>query len=187
MEPLAFAFTAFALLVLPGPTNTVLALSSDELGAARVLQRVAIVVFGYVVIAAPIALLAAPILQDHPIIEKAVKLVSAGWVVYLGYRLWIHQQTPTTWIVGPRRLLVTTLLNPKSLVMGLTMIPAANGGRFPLTLALLVIVVSGTSTIWLALGRLIIGTGARRAEIARRLGSSVLWAFSAVLATSVLT
>lgn len=85
MEPLAFAFTAFALLVLP-PTNTVLALSSDELGAARVLQRVAIVVFGYV-IAAPIALLAAPILQDHPIIEKAVKLVSAGWVVYLGYRL----------------------------------------------------------------------------------------------------
>ncbi len=56
MEPLAFAFTAFALLVLPGPTNTVLALSSDELGAARVLQRVAIVVFGYVVIAAAIAL-----------------------------------------------------------------------------------------------------------------------------------
>ncbi|MCF1709084.1 LysE family transporter [Tabrizicola sp. J26] len=125
MTPLAFSAALIALLFSPGPTNTLLAVGGASRGLRRSLGLTVAEVTAYLLVVTPLSLFGGPFLQGHPSVAETVRLVAATWVIYLAVRLW--QAPPVTGpdrTVTPVRIFVTTLLNPKGLIIGLAVLPA---------------------------------------------------------------
>lgn len=180
----ALAFSVFALLILPGPTNAALAMASQRLTFGRAVTLLAAVLGSYLAVIIPITAVAAPFLHEHRIVAQAIKLISATWVFYLAIKLWTDAPRDGGGTVRLRHLVVTTLLNPKAVIIGLTMIVSDDGTLPIAALATFSIVVITTSTIWLLAGRLILGGKGQTPAIVQRCGSVVLLGFSALLTIS---
>ncbi|RUM25812.1 threonine transporter RhtB [Rhizobium vallis] len=183
MNLLPFAAGVFALLILPGPTNAILAMASQGLTVPRAITLLSTVVFAYLTVVLPTSGLAGPFLRAHPAVAQGVKLASATWVFYLALRLWGVGSAPVA-AVGVRQLAVTTLLNPKALIIGLTMVPPAPQASAIATIATLISAVLAASSIWLSIGRIVLGDEKQMPLLARRCGSATLVVFSAVLTFS---
>ena len=182
----ALALGIFTLLILPGPTNAILAMASQGLTLARAIALLTAVLCSYLAVIIPVSSLSAPLLHGHPIIAQTVKLISATWVLYLAVKLWSSAPKSQGGMVRVPHLIITTLLNPKAIIIGLTMI-VSDDGSFPIAaLVTFSIAVIATSTVWLLAGRLILGGKGQTPVIARRCGSVVLLAFSALLTISAL-
>ena len=152
--PLAFAATLVALLVSPGPTNTLLALGGAARGLRYSLGLMVAAVVAYLLVVTPLALFGGRFLQAHAMLAGTVKLVAAGWVICLAVRLW--RTPPTTGpdrTVTPGRIFITTLLNPKGLIIGLAILPARGGlvALLPWLAGLAGIIVLA-SLLWIAAG-----------------------------------
>ncbi|WP_416067782.1 threonine transporter RhtB [Rhizobium sp. ZK1] len=180
-----FLIAVFSLLILPGPTNAVLALASRALTVRRSLSLVATVVLGYLAIIIPVSSIAAPPLEGQPVIGAAVKLISAIWVLYLALKLWGPVPVGGQSTLGVGQLFVTTLLNPKAIIIGLTLVPSVQTG-VPVAVAAFVCCATVTSAIWLGLGGLLVGRHAQMPPLVRHCGCAVLVAFSLTLAISAL-
>nr|WP_205919288.1 threonine transporter RhtB [Rhizobium binae] len=179
----SFAAGVFTLLILPGPTNAMLALASQGLTVGRAVAMLLTVLSAYLAIVLPASGLAGSFLRNHPMVSHGVKLGSAAWVLYLAVRLWgIGSKGVET--VRLRQLAVTTLLNPKALIIGLTMVPPAEEISGTVSIAILTSVVLAASTIWLSVGRIILGPEKQIPAFARRCGAATLVAFSATLTLS---
>ncbi|MDR9808764.1 threonine transporter RhtB [Rhizobium hidalgonense] len=183
MHLLPFAAGVFTLLILPGPTNAILAMASHGLALGRAIMLLAVVVCAYLAIILPASGLAGSFLHDHPVVAQGVKLTSATWVFYLALRLWSVGSSPVE-TVSVRQLAVTTLLNPKAPVIGLTMVPQVQDVSKIVIVTTLASVVLAASSIWLLLGRMILGNEKEMPLFARRCGSATLLVFSAVLTFS---
>ncbi|MBX5024967.1 threonine transporter RhtB [Rhizobium lentis] len=183
MHLLPFAAGVFTLLILPGPTNAILAMASQGLTFRRSIALLATVLSAYLAIVLPASGLAGSFLRDHPLVSQGVKLISATWVLYLALRLWGVGSSHIE-AVSVRQLGVTTLLNPKALIIGLTMVPPTREVPAAAAIATLASVVLVVSSIWLSIGALILGREKRIPALARRCGSATLVAFSAVLTFS---
>lgn len=181
-----FIASVFTLLILPGPTNAVLAMSSAALTPRRALLLVSTVASSYLLAAVPIAAFAGPLLNAHPAVAQVIKLLSAVWVLYLALRLWAGDISHSGSIIGVRQLCVTTLLNPKAIIVGLTFMPSLTGGLH-VAIPVFVGVVLATSTIWLGLGSLILVGRPRMPLLACRCGSVVLLTFSLALTVNAVS
>ncbi|MBW9052497.1 threonine transporter RhtB [Rhizobium mesosinicum] len=180
-----FVIAVFSLLILPGPTNAVLALASTVLTVRRFLSLIAAVVLAYLAIAVPVSSIAAPLLNGHPGIASTVKLISAIWVLCLALKLWVPAPAGGQNRLGGVQLFITTLLNPKAIIIGLTLVPAVEAG-IPAAMVAFVCCVAVTSAIWLGLGRLLVGRYVQVPPLARHCGCAVLVAFSVTLAIDAL-
>lgn len=183
MHLLPFAAGVFTLLILPGPTNAILAMASQGLTLGRAIMLLGTVVSAYLAIVLPVSGLAGPFLHDHPPVAQGVKLASATWVFYLALRLWGVGSSPVE-VMSIRQLAITTLLNPKALIIGLTMIPPPQDTSAMATAATLAFIVLLASSIWLLTGRIVLGSEKQTPLLARRCGSATLLVFSAVLTFS---
>ena len=148
------------VLAAPGPTNALLAAMgalADRDAGRRIGRLVAAVVLGY---AASMTLLRAvgPVVVDRlPEAAPVVRLLLAGWLVYLGCCLWRRPPEGSPAGVGPREVFLATLLNPKGAVFALVLWPEGQGG--------------GALALWIAgLFGLIVAVSAAWAEAGRRLG-----------------
>jgi threonine/homoserine/homoserine lactone efflux protein len=180
-----FAIAIVSLLILPGPTNAVLALASTALTLSRCLSLVAAVVSAYLVVIVPVSGIAAPFLNGHPGIAGIVKLISASWVLYLALKLLVPAPAGGQNKLGAGQLFVTTLLNPKAIIIGLTLVPAVQAGPTS-AMAIFAGCATATSAIWLGLGSLLVGRHAQMPPAVRHCGCAVLVAFSLTLAVSAL-
>ena len=180
-----FAIAVFSLLILPGPTNAVLAMASTALTVRRFLSLIAAVVLAYLATVGPVSSIAAPLLNDHPGIASIIKLISAIWVLYLAIKLWAPAPAGGRNRLGSVQLFITTLLNPKAIIIGLTLVPAVETG-IPAAMVAFVCCVTVTSAIWLGLGSLLVGRRAQVPPLARHCGCVVLVALSVTLAISAL-
>jgi threonine/homoserine/homoserine lactone efflux protein len=180
-----FVIAVFTLLILPGPTNAVLALASTALTVWRSLSLIASVVLAYLAIIVPVSGIAAPLLNGHPGIACIVKLASAIWVLYLALKLWVPAPAGRQNALGIGQLFVTTLLNPKAIIIGLTLVPAVQAG-VPAAMVAFVCCATVTSATWLGIGGLLVGRHAQMPPFARHCGCAVLVAFSLTLAVSAL-
>ncbi|WP_431323825.1 threonine transporter RhtB [Rhizobium sp. YTU87027] len=183
MDIFAFAVSVFALLVLPGPTNAILAMTSLGLTLSRMGVLVAAVLLSYLAVILPISSFAGPFLQHHPAVSQGVKLASATWVFYLALKLWgvLGKVDPS--LLGVRQLVTTTLLNPKAIIIALTMLPPRGIIAFDVLTAFL-IAATGASCIWLSIGRAVLGNADEMPLVARRCGSAALFGFCVLLTVS---
>jgi threonine/homoserine/homoserine lactone efflux protein len=156
MSLLATGAALVALLLSPGPTNTLIAIGGATRGFWRALPLVWAAVAGYLAVIAPLALAGRPLLDAHPELATAVRILAAAWVMVLAVRLWSPSlQSGLAGFVTFRRVLVTTLLNPKALVIGLVLVPATTPlGLLP-WLAGLAATIVAVAGLWLAGGALL--------------------------------
>lgn len=153
MTLLELSLALLALLITPGPTNAVLALAGAQDGLRAGPRLVPVVLLCYLSVVAPLVVWGGAMMAPRPLLRPIVTALAALWVAWLAFGLW--RRAPATGgaaaaRVGPVQVAVTTLLNPKSLIFGLVLIPAAaTAGRGLLIFAALVPLVSAA---WAALG-----------------------------------
>ena len=83
-----FVFAILALLLTPGPTNTLLTVGAAARGFRSSLPLLTGELAGYLVVVVPLATIAASLLEGRPALADALRLAAALWVLFLAVRLW---------------------------------------------------------------------------------------------------
>jgi threonine/homoserine/homoserine lactone efflux protein len=187
MGTFEFLIATWAILLTPGPTNTLLALSGAQIGFIRSLKLLPAELSGYLLAVVPLAVIGANILDAWPQMAGAIRLVAAIWVMYLAGKLWLQagnaiEQSAVT----ARRVFVTTLLNPKALLFGLVLLPPGDALLFLPHLGIFVLSIVAVASLWATAGSAIVkGTvqqSARRRMWIHRCAAAWLAVLSAGLA-----
>lgn len=189
MTPLEFTLAILLLLATPGPTNTLMALGGYGRGWVSALPLIGGELCGYLTVIVPVATLAAPFFAAWPQAALWAKLLAGLWVLYLGYRLWMSDgNAQDASRISVRQVFVTTLLNPKALIIALVIMP--HGGLTILLpwLGLFTVLVLLAANGWIAFGSLMRRTA--RFEIrpvfVQRVAAVCLLVFAMILASATL-
>lgn len=183
MIDLVLFIPATALLLLtPGPTNTLLALSGAQSGVRRSLQLIPAELAGYLLAIAAWGFALASAGDVLPWLPPVLRIAAALYLLILAMRLWrIAPNTMGRSAVSPGRLFMTTLLNPKALIFAGGIFPIASFAD-PLTFVFAFGVFTATllpvAVAWIVLGASLrggIGQG-----IAARRGVALLLVLFAV-------
>lgn len=189
MPTLAYCLALAALLLTPGPTNTLMALAGAERGFWRALRLAPLEVAAYGLVTIPLAVLGETLFAAHGPARFALTLAAAAWVAFLAVRLWrlpkdegaMAEGGPGAW-----RLFATTLGNPKGLVIGLVLLPSQP--NLAAAAAVFFAMLLAVSAVWAGIGRTIAASGMAHGPAVRRacacwLGTLSIWlagvAFSA--------
>lgn len=182
--PLLELFLALLVLLLtPGPTNTLLALSGAERGVMNAIRLIPAEVAAYLLITVPLALSGAGLLGTVPALRSIITLAAALWVAWLAVKMW---RTPAEFgqpiqQVTAAKVFITTLLNPKALIIGLVLLPAESG--LTLRTAVFVGLIAAIATTWAIIGSTMVrGSHTSRLPLIRRAGACWLAILSAGLA-----
>ncbi len=186
MNTYEFIFAIWALLLTPGPTNTLLALSGAGVGLKRSLPLIPAEVAAYLLVTVPLAVAGAELLAQWPEMARLVKFAAAAWVAFLAVKLWrVNTSGAVAGTVTPRRIFVTTLLNPKALIIGITLLPQQNLNVFSLHVALFAASIIAVASIWAAGGAMLRrGKDASLPPVLRRAAACWLGILAAALVSS---
>ncbi|MDW9570210.1 hypothetical protein GOA98_24565 [Sinorhizobium meliloti] len=180
----SFMLGVLALLLTPGPTNTMLLLASASKGVRASLTLIPAELLGYLTIVLPLGWLADRLLHSQPMLSIAVLSLAVLWLLIVTVRLKV-QGCGTAVLIRPIDVFVTTLLNPKALVFGLLLLPSVNGASLDATAATFSILVIAASSFWIVVG----DQTAKRAKLPMsfmaRLSRVALSFFIIMLATSL--
>ncbi|MBP7880757.1 MAG: LysE family transporter [Acinetobacter sp.] len=115
------------ILLTPGPTNTLLASSGIQVGLRKSLLLIPAEAIGYIIAISVWGMLIGKVSATLPLLPVFLKLLSAGYILFLALKLWrtadqeVILNQPT---IRPRELLCATLLNPKALLFASAIFPA---------------------------------------------------------------
>lgn len=193
-----FLLGALVLLTTPGPTNTLLAASGAACGIRRSLVLLGGEILGYLTAIAVLTLAVGPLIARHAALGTALRAALCLYVLLLAWRLWTQGSgaPADACAITARRVLVTTLLNPKAAVMAFVLLPISSSAALvdafsPLaalmdslprlaTLSVLIVAVGGS---WIAAGAFA-GRGMGSPQAGYRAGAIALVAVAAVLGGS---
>ncbi len=175
MSTSLFAAAVLALLLAPGPTNTLMGVAGAQGGVKRVLRLLPAELAGYLAAILPLAFIGERVLGHWPLAAIALKALAALWVMVLAIGLWRTDGETAVADVSAGRIFLTTLLNPKALVFGLVLLPAPAEAGFVPHLGLFCLLVVAVALLWGAAGALtrLGGGGRQRLLLVRRAAS--LW------------
>jgi threonine/homoserine/homoserine lactone efflux protein len=189
--PLLFVPAALAVLLVPGPTNTLLASAGLTRGFAKAWPLVFLELLGYLTTITVVTLASRPIMQDTPAIAVAMRLICAPILLVNAVKLWRFSPGGQAAPVRPLGLFLATLFNPKGLVFAFVIMPqdvAPGSPGFLACLALLGALILGAGTTWIAAGALLLSwpQTARRPKLMPRVGALVLSTFAILVTLSAI-
>jgi threonine/homoserine/homoserine lactone efflux protein len=182
MSSFELALAILALLLTPGPTNSLMLIAGAERGLMRASRLIPAELAGYLATVVPLALVGQTVLDAFPVVRTAVALAAAVWVAVLALRLWRLPDVTAGPAVTTGDLFVTTALNPKALIFGLVMLPTTDALTW--NIGLFAGLVVAVALFWAGLGAILRGGafGQPRAQFyLRRLASVFLGAMSVLL------
>ncbi|HRJ69611.1 MAG TPA: hypothetical protein PK812_08385, partial [Beijerinckiaceae bacterium] len=141
-----------ALFAAPGPTNALLFAAGAGRGFARSLVLAGVVLAAYTLAVGSARLALEPLIASHDVAARALRLVLGLYVLWLALRLWrstLNAAIPVAIDAGS--LFLTTLLNPKALVLAFLLLPPA-GAALASALAVAVGAILVSSLLWIGLG-----------------------------------
>ncbi|WP_293745493.1 LysE family transporter [uncultured Acinetobacter sp.] len=121
-----FIGLVITILLTPGPTNTLLASSGIQVGLRKSLLLIPAEAIGYILAISAWGMLIGKVSATLPLLPTFLKLLSAGYIIFLAIKLWctanqeVILNQPT---IRPRELLFATLLNPKALLFASAIFP----------------------------------------------------------------
>lgn len=153
MSVLPLAAASLAILLTPGPTNTILAASGAAMGLRRALHLPLAEALGYTVAVSPFLVLQEQF-RDMPAALAVMKAVASAWLLFSALRLWSQPVVPDLkarqgafW-----RVLLTTMLNPKAMLVGTIVIPSMMAESPAGGVAFFVLLSTLAGIGWTALG-----------------------------------
>lgn len=188
MTTTQFLLAIWGLLLTPGPTNTLVALSGASSGLMRSLRLPPVELIAYMLVVLPLVLIGAE-LAAVPVVNTVLKLTASAWVMLLAVRLWhVPVAGGAAGEITPWRVFATTLLSPKALIFGLVLLPHDTSPDFLPRLGLLCLSIFCISGLWAAAGSILGGRGAGRpsSSLYRRAAACWLAAVSIGLVGDVL-
>jgi threonine/homoserine/homoserine lactone efflux protein len=126
MISIFFIGLVVAILLTPGPTNTLLASSGIQVGIRKSFRLIPSESFGYLISITFWGFLIGKISTELPLLPTILKLFSASYIIYLAIKLWrtanieVSFNQPT---IRARELFIATLLNPKALLFASAIFP----------------------------------------------------------------
>ncbi|HXV29911.1 MAG TPA: threonine transporter RhtB [Sinorhizobium sp.] len=187
MQPLPFVLAILLLLATPGPTNTLLSLSGAAVGPRRSAPLLIVELGGYLTVIVPAATLAAPFLSARPEIGLLLKLVAAAWILLMARSLWrVKAQHAAERPITPGQVFVTTLLNPKALIIALIIMPQVELQAILPWLAGFAVLTVGAGSLWIVAGTLLARLPRTGQHLPRRIAAGCLVLFSFGMAGSAL-
>lgn len=184
----AFISAVLALLLAPGPTNTLMGLAGAQRGVVRVLRLLPAELAGYLTMILPLTWLGSHALASAPLLATGLKLGAALWVMFLALRLWQSQPDDGEGGgISTRRIYITTMLNPKALIFGLVLLPSPSEAGFAPRLGLFCLMVIAAAVIWGSAGAVTQAgrQGRSRMQMVQRLASVWLAFVSITLVAGV--
>lgn len=181
-----FIFAILALLLTPGPTNTLLTVGAATRGLRASLPLLLGELAGYLAVVMPLATIAAPLLEGRPALAIALRFAAACWVLFLAIRLWrassgnLVEDGSSSVTIG--QVFLTTVLNPKAPIIGLVIMPHGPVAQIAPALGLFSLLVLGAGTGFLVLGALVGRTPALSPRLVYRVAAFFLAVFSIGLA-----
>lgn len=182
MTLVLLSLSLLALLMTPGPTNTLILVAGSEGGWRHVLRLVPVELSAYLVVVLSIALLAEDATGAVAAARPVVAIGAAIWVLYLAIRLWRTEDAIAgIGAVTAGRVAVTTALNPKGLIMGMVLMPMT--GITPASITVLIACIGAVALCWAGIGVALprIGRGAAGMGFLRRAASVWLMGLSVLL------
>lgn len=189
MTYFAYLSAVLALLLAPGPTNTLMGIAGARGGLRATARLLPAELAGYLTTILPLAWLGAELLARFPSASVALKVAAAVWVMFLAVKLWrMPADAGEGSGVTTRRVYLTTMLNPKALIFGLVLLPVPADSQFLPRLAMFCVMVMAVAMLWGGFGRLTQAgdSGSRRLLLVQRLASIWLAIVSVTLITGVL-
>lgn len=183
MPSFQFCLALAALLLTPGPTNTLMALAGAERGWLRALRLAPLEVVAYGLVTVPLALLGERLFAAHGPARFTVTLLASAWVAALAVRLWrlpMGQHAMGEGGQGAWRLFTTTLCNPKGLVIGLVLLPSQQNLAAALAAFMAILLV--VSAVWAGIGSTIAASGVAQKPAVRKIFACWLGTLSVWLA-----
>jgi len=181
------------VLIMPGPTNTLLAAAGLRRGVQRAAWLTCAELAGYVVSITLWGSFLAHAGHSLSWLSKLVRIASCLYVAYLALRMWRtampFQSSPRA-TIGWRTLFIATLLNPKAVLFAGSIFPAAAFASWPAYLGAIGIFTTlliPIGLLWTTFGAAL-GSGRLawiHADTAQRFASIVLGTFSVSLAWSL--
>jgi threonine/homoserine/homoserine lactone efflux protein len=187
------ALTIAAVLLTPGPTNTLLFLAGSRDGLRRSLRLILAEWVGYIIaigIWCGFLALAAAVAPGAPAVARAC---AALYIAYSALKLW--RTAPDAAAdggtgIGPRALFLVTLLNPKAFFFATVVFPPLAAGAAAISQAYLIFssLLLPIAALWISMGagvRAYPGATPRQPMV-HRIASVVLFAFSGSICVSLL-
>lgn len=184
MITLSFVLSSMLILATPGPTNTVLATCGASLGMRRAAVMPLAEAMGYV-LAVSLFAAVADVVQGNATAFAAIKMLAAGWLLYSAVKLWRlpfrtdAKSTRDAFV----RVFLTTLVNPKAMLVGTVLIPSGVDIQTPLWVATYAVLSTFAGLGWVVFGACL-PMGVRRH--AYKLASLVLGGFSMAAVASAI-
>jgi len=193
-DALLFATGVALVLIMPGPTNTLLAAAGLKQGLRRASRLTLAELAGYYLAITVWGFFLGQAVQMHAWMPSAMRAVSGVYVAWLAIRLWRSAPVMASAQgrqIDMRTLFVATSLNPKAILFAGTIFPQAafhDATAYATAMVLFGILLLPIGTLWVAFGAQL-GTGRLHwLEPVRvqRGASLVLGAFSLSLAWAAL-
>lgn len=184
MTFLAFLIVVLALLLAPGPTNTLMGLAGAQKGLRGIWRLLPAELLGYLTTIVPAAWFGAMMIERWPFATVALKLVAAAWMMYLAIGLWQSRTAERdNDAVTAKRIYLTTALNPKALVFAFVLLPQTSDAQFLSKLFVFCLTAAGVALLWATLGAFTRAKagGSRRLTLIRRTASIWLVVVSGTL------
>jgi threonine/homoserine/homoserine lactone efflux protein len=155
-----FTLAVLLLLLVPGPTNTLLLTAGTTHGLRKSLPLLAAEALGYLVTVHLLIFLNGLLIEQVSAAKPAIQIACALYLVFLAVRIWLGSfsaaQTPRA--ISFWDVLITTLLNPKAFILAFVIVPYAfdTNWRFaaPYFACMMATIVSA-GLAWVALGALV--------------------------------
>jgi threonine/homoserine/homoserine lactone efflux protein len=155
-----------AVLVTPGPTNTLLAAAGMQRGVKRASPLVAAELCGYLVSISLCGWLVAHTAARFAWLPLALRVASGVFVAMLAVRMWrasvdeevdeaVDEAVATRSAATMKSLFVATLLNPKAMLFAGTIFPAiafTDLGRYVQAMTVFALALVPIGVMWIAMG-----------------------------------
>ena len=177
-----FVLGIVAVLLIPGPTNAMLASSAHHQGTAKTLSCVPAEWLGYLYAIALWSLFIHLTQPIWPALVPILHAVSAIYVVWLAFGLWkstyLEKYSQNNLIIRPKQIFFSTLKNPKPLLFAVGIFPEetwSSAQNTIIVLGIFSLVLFPMAGLWVFFGRILLSNQVKsiRADLIYK-GSALL-------------